>query len=110
MRNQFFVALLATFCAFESTAAQPKVSTAVDTGGITVRRSVDYLANGREERADLYLPKEESGGKPHPAVLIIHGGGWTGGKRDAAREINIGTTLAQHGYVAMSIDYWTFAQ
>ena len=38
-------------------------------------------------------------------MVIIHGGGWTGGKRDAAREINIGTTLASHGYVCLSIDY-----
>ena len=38
-------------------------------------------------------------------MLIIHGGGWTGGKRDAAREINIGTTLAAHDYVCLSIDY-----
>jgi len=41
----------------------------------------------------------------YPGVVIIHGGGWTGGKRDAAREINIGTTLAAHGYVCLSIDY-----
>lgn len=43
-------------------------------------------------------------GKKHPGILIIHGGGWTE-KRDAAREINIGTTCAGHGYVCMSIDY-----
>jgi len=40
-----------------------------------------------------------------PAVVIIHGGGFTGGHRDAAREQNIGGTLARHGYVGMSIDY-----
>ena len=36
---------------------------------------------------------------------MIHGGGFTGGKRDAARELNIGGTLARNGYIAMSIDY-----
>jgi len=38
-------------------------------------------------------------------VVLIHGGGWVSGRRDAEREINIGSTLARHGYVVMSIDY-----
>ena len=37
--------------------------------------------------------------------MIIHGGGWTGGDKGAKREINIGTTLALHGYVCISINY-----
>ena len=40
-----------------------------------------------------------------PAVLIIHGGGWSGGDKGAAREINIGTNLALNGYVGLSINY-----
>ncbi len=74
-----------------------------DDGKVTVRKEVSYLPEGRAEKADLYLPADD--GTLHPAVLIVHGGGWTGGKRDATREINIGTTLASHGYVCMSIDY-----
>ncbi len=65
---------------------------------------VAYLDEGRAERADLYLPREEKGRRA-PAVVMIHGGGWTGGEKRATREINIGTNLALHGYVAMSIDY-----
>ena len=38
-------------------------------------------------------------------MLIIHGGGWSGGDKGAAREINIGTNLALHGYVGFSINY-----
>ena len=55
--------------------------------------------------ADLYLPENTPSGLLRPAVVIIHGGGWSGGKRDATRELNIGTNLALHGYVGMSIDY-----
>ena len=66
-------------------------------------RDVSYLPAQRKEKADLYLPKDD--GRKHPGVLIIHGGGWKGGVKDATREINIGTTLAAHGYVCMSIDY-----
>lgn len=70
---------------------------------VRIEKDIAYLPAERKEKADLYLPADD--GRKHPGVLIIHGGGWTGGKKDAAREINIGTTLATHGYVCMSIDY-----
>jgi acetyl esterase/lipase len=79
--------------------------TTVAVDAVRTEKNVVYLPPDRAELADLYLPPKFEAGKKHPGVLIIHGGGWTGGKRDAAREINIGTTLASHGYVCMSIDY-----
>src|SRR3954471_17322214 len=79
--------------------------TAVADEAVRIEKGVAYLPSDRAELADLYLPPKFEAGKKHPGVLIIHGGGWTGGKRDAAREINIGTTLASHGYVCLSIDY-----
>jgi acetyl esterase/lipase len=72
---------------------------------VLIERGVMYLPEGRQELADLYLPLNRQAATRSPAVVIIHGGGWTGGKRDAARELNIGTTLAAHGYVGLSIDY-----
>lgn len=70
-----------------------------------IQRDVAYLPEHRDEKADLYLPLEIAKGTRVPAVVIIHGGGFTGGKRDAARELNIGGTLARNGYIGMSIDY-----
>lgn len=70
---------------------------------VRIEKNISYLPAGRREKADLYLPADD--GQKHPGVLIIHGGGWTSGIKDAKREINIGTTLAAHGYVCMSIDY-----
>ena len=70
-----------------------------------VERDVAYLGDDRTELADLYLPLEIPKGQRVPAVVIIHGGGFTGGRRDAARELNIGSTLARNGYIGMSIDY-----
>jgi acetyl esterase/lipase len=81
------------------------VRAAAAEDAVRTEKGVAYLPANRAELADLYLPREFDAGKKYPGVLIIHGGGWTGGKRDAAREINIGTTLASHGYVCMSIDY-----
>lgn len=72
---------------------------------VRVELNVDYLGPNRKEQADLYLPATAGPGERFPAVVIIHGGGWTGGDKHAAREINIGTTLALHGYVGMSINY-----
>lgn len=73
--------------------------------GVRIERAVDFLAAGRTQKADLYLPTTTPAGQLRPAVVMIHGGGWSGGKRDAERELNIGTNLALHGYVGMSIDY-----
>jgi len=72
---------------------------------IHTEHDVDYLGGGRKEKADLYLPANPQPGQKFPAVVIIHGGGWAGGDKRAAREINIGTTLALNGYVGMSINY-----
>jgi acetyl esterase/lipase len=72
---------------------------------VVIERGIAYLPEGRTEKADLYLPKGRGPAVRSPAVVIIHGGGWRGGQRDAVRELNIGTTLARHGYVGLSIDY-----
>jgi len=88
-----------------STTALLAVTPPMPTPPVRIEKAIAYLPADRVEKADLYLPENFEDGKKYPGVLIIHGGGWTGGQRDAAREINIGTTLASHGYVCMSIDY-----
>ena len=101
MKKQFVFAWLFAVVAL---ADEPKTKTSFPTD-IRVEREVAYLPAGRKEKADLYFPLTMPKATKLPAVLIIHGGGWVGGKRDAAREINIGSTLARNGFVAMSIDY-----
>ena len=97
---------LALAVATGSAGEEPKPRTApAFPTDIRVERGVQYLPAGRNERADLYFPSQTATNARRPAVVIIHGGGWVGGRRDAAREINIGNTLARNGYVAMSIDY-----
>lgn len=73
--------------------------------GVRIEKDIAYLGSDREEKGDLYLPASVQPGSHCPAVVIIHGGGWSGGDKGAAREINIGTTLATHGYVGFSINY-----
>jgi acetyl esterase/lipase len=90
---------LATAAAF---AAEPAAELA---GEVRIEKDVAYLDGDRAEKADLYLPAASEPGASRPAVVIIHGGGWTGGDKAAPRERNIGSTLAAHGYVGMSINY-----
>jgi iduronate 2-sulfatase len=71
---------------------------------VRVVKDVSYLGKDRAEELDLYLPQGD-GDVPRPAVLIVHGGGWHGGDKAAAREKNIGNTLAAAGYVCASVNY-----
>jgi acetyl esterase/lipase len=55
---------------------------------------------GQTQRLDLALPAGEG---PHPLVVLIHGGGWSGGHRSAYhREMRL---LAGQGYAAASVGY-----
>ena len=54
----------------------------------------------RKMLADLFMPK---GKGPHPAALIIHGGGWIKGDKMKFRAM--GLEMAKRGFVSMAIDY-----
>ncbi len=71
----------------------------------TLIKDVAYLAPDRAEKLDVYLPTPPAAGKLSPAVVWIHGGGWTGGTKNEARAKEICGTLTNAGYVAVSIDY-----
>jgi acetyl esterase len=68
----------------------------------TVRADVAYGTSAAGPLlADVYLPDD---GRPsHPAVLLIHGGGWLVGDKSAMQPE--GMALAQAGFVAFSINY-----
>lgn len=90
------ILLLAAPClsAQQSTPAIPSESYARVNG-------VQY-AQGKSAPllADMYLPK--SAGQ-RPAIIFIHGGGWTGGSRTGWSKLI--APFAEHGYVGMAIDY-----
>jgi len=75
------------------------------SGGIEVRKDVDYLEAGRAEKLDLYLPPASDSLSRRAAVVWIHGGGWTGGTKDARREVQVCSTLAEAGYICVSVAY-----
>ena len=69
-----------------------------------IREELDVVyghAGGEDLQLDLYVPKDEPG--PFPAVVVLHGGGWTAGSHEVVRPI--AATLAGQGYVTASVGY-----
>jgi len=74
-------------------------------GGVRIEKDAAYLPPDRTEKADLYFPEKLAANVKAPALLWIHGGGWTSGDKGQKRELNIGNNCAANGYVVMSINY-----
>ena len=90
------------FLAAEEKSTDPSF---VSTPRMEVRGDIPFLDSIRNEKMDLYLPKNRPPNTLSPAVLLIHGGGWKEGDKRQVREIEFGTSLAENGYVAASINY-----
>jgi acetyl esterase/lipase len=70
---------------------------------VSVQQDVEYGVQGNEKLLlDIYQPAE-SGTKSRPAVILIHGGGWTNFDKTTMRAM--GNLLARWGFVAVSVNY-----
>src|SRR3989440_9153835 len=71
-------------------------------GGVTVKPDVTYrTVDGERLGLDVYRPAKK--GQNRPAVVVVHGGGWTQG--DKALFAQQSNQLAQRGFVAFSVNY-----
>ncbi|RYD20453.1 MAG: alpha/beta hydrolase [Verrucomicrobiaceae bacterium] len=73
--------------------------------GYTVSRNIVFTPADWPEpvRGDFYQPRN-SGAKPVPAVLLIHGGGWTG--EDGRWQMDpIAKKLVKRGYAVFNVTY-----
>ncbi len=68
----------------------------------TVQKGLTYSPAGwpQELKADLYAPR---GLGPHAVVLVVHGGGWSGGERGDMSDVC--KYLAERGFAAVTVDY-----
>jgi acetyl esterase/lipase len=90
----------------EGTKGQVQLQDGTSTpSGVEIERDVTYLPAGRLEKADLYRPAKRAATVRSPAVVVIHGGGWTSSDKGHEREVNIAVSLAQGGFVALSVNY-----
>ena len=70
---------------------------------VRIKRDIPYVSGGTpEQTGDLYLPRSLG---DHPAVLLIHGGGWKWGSRSDPAVSYIAPRLAANGYEVFSINY-----
>jgi acetyl esterase/lipase len=69
----------------------------------SVQQDVPYGTGGDHPlMLDIYQPSEQSSA-PRPAVMLIHGGGWT--SFDKSTMHTMGKFLARCGFVAFAVDY-----
>lgn len=103
MRLSVASALAVILCAAAPARAQTTVAdwTAAIANEYRITPGVTYLtASNWEAKLDVYRP---AGPGPHPTVLHIHGGGWTGG----TREVTVLRMLPflEMGYAVVNVSY-----
>jgi acetyl esterase/lipase len=75
---------------------------AAEEAEVDYKPDITYATvEGEELKLDLASPKGLD--HPVPAIVVIHGGGWMGGKRQDMAPI--AKQVAAHGYVAPTISY-----
>ena len=90
-----------------SGVAQPSQATtpqAPAQNAFTIDENVPYgNVQGHELQLDIYRPASTD---PRPAVILIHGGGWTSFDKSTMR--TMGQFLARQGFIAFAVDYRLF--
>jgi acetyl esterase/lipase len=72
-------------------------------GAVTVEENVPYTSvSSAQLYLDIYKPGDR-GDTTRPAVVLIHGGGWTSFSKSTMR--GMGQFLARSGFVAFAVDY-----
>ncbi len=104
-RTNLAVLLLAFAVRSDSGAAAPPASAQPDG---KVPQEVIYLPDihygtAGKEKLLLDLARPRRGTGLFPAVLVLHGGGWTAGSRKYCRPVIL--ELARHGHVAVAASY-----
>ncbi len=99
----FFLLMFATaepVCAQQAASATPAPATGA------VYNDVAYgVVGGQTLLLDIFEPAN-SNGKARPAVVLVHGGGWT--SFDKSTMLRLAQFLALAGFVAVPVDYRLF--
>lgn len=74
------------------------------TKGISYGSSVDQLGNTLDLKLDIYEPAGDTNAK-RPAIVWVHGGGFSGGNRESGEIVFQATEMAKKGYFNVSISY-----
>ncbi len=83
-------------------AAKPGRGATQTTG--EVDRDVTYCSpNGQAQQMDIYYPATVAGSAP--AVLYVHGGGWTSGDKRSGNGSDAIPELVKRGYLVAAVNY-----
>lgn len=74
------------------------------TDSVEVQTFTYVTKNGENLNVDVYLPWLDDENE-RPMILYVHGGGFSGGRRDDPGSVQFCKNLASHGYVAASMSY-----
>lgn len=66
--------------------------------------AVNYKGQNEKLLLDVFTPQGDEE-KQRPAILWVHGGGFTSGSKDYGTERNLAIDMAKRGYVCLSINY-----
>jgi pectinesterase len=89
-----------------ATAAPPAAAAQPQSAAGPIHENVAYgVVNGETLHLDIFEPAGNSN-LPRPAVILIHGGGWTSFDKSTMR--TLAQFLARSGFVAVPVDYRLF--
>ena len=71
-------------------------------GQYTVIKDIEFTQHPVSLRLDAHVPP---GKGPFPAVILVHGGGWTAGNKTANFVLPLFQPLTETGYTWFTIDY-----
>src|SRR3954454_11219052 len=98
------LAVVLALAGCSSSPASPAPSTAAPSAaatappGTTLRTGLVYrTVDGESLALDAYLP-EHPIARPAPAIVVVHGGSFSGGKRYSADALRMVSLVAQAGY------------
>lgn len=96
-----FCFLVLTFCVSAQEEVAPIIKKVTYPIGYTAQLNVVYTSSpGWEGKMDLYLPSKDKG--LSPAIINIHGGGWSGGTKDTQSGFS---TYFKAGFAVANIAY-----
>lgn len=89
-------------CGFKATDEKSPVS---DYKTISVTKDIVYREGESDAwKLDLAMPVN-FGGELRPALVIVHGGGWSSGSKSVDVYQEMMTSYAEKGYVTINVDY-----
>jgi acetyl esterase len=97
---------LGVLCALVLTLASLSVVTAEHSAPSSAAVSVTVTSNINygPAKLDLYFSGAKKG-PLRPAVVLVHGGGWTGGDKSTPEMVTAAKDMAQAGYAVFDINY-----